>query len=167
MNTKVSVPHFETGSYSERCSAFFHHDQDWKDIDEVTSPGWKKRTVMWTHYPYRYWLEQSGVESQHFFRQNTIEHKMFQVALLSMTRMSDGLRELEHWYIVQRTGQAEQVHHFSHLVDELEVEKLTGELNKNTDFAIDNGLIVPNSEDTLRLDYILQLGELDGSEACQ
>ena len=89
---------------------------------------------------------------------------MFEVALLSAVRNLDGLRELERWYILPAEGHSEQIAHFSHIVDEAEVEKVSGEMDKNFTFSLDNNLYQPNPEDLVRLDLILELGRLDGFE---
>ena len=160
--SNLKVPVFESGSYGERCAKFFNKSHPWEQDTTVTQLGWSSRSTTWAHYPYRYWLEQSGVELKNVFSHELIIHKMFQVALMSAINTSDDMRELERWYIIQPNKSTEQVMYFNHHVQSLEQESLSGELRKNTDFIFDNNLYVPNTNDLVKLDTILELGRLDG-----
>lgn len=119
--------------------------------------------MTWAQYPYRYWLEQSGDEVSNIFGTKRIEHKMFMVALMNATRTLDGYREYDHWYIEQSAHEPEQVHFLSSIVQKPEIERVTGAFKADTDFMITNDLHHPNLADLNRLDYILEIGRLDGS----
>ena len=160
--SNLKVPNFESGSYGERCAKFFNNSHTWEQDTTAIQPGSRSREITRAHYPYRYWIEQNGVESKNVFGHKQIIHKMFQVALMSAINASDGMRELEKWYIIQPSKSTEQVTYSKHLVQNLEQESLSGELRKNTDFIFVNNLYVPNTDDLVKLDTILELGRLDG-----
>ena len=160
--SNLKVPNFESGSYGERCAKFFNNSHTWEQDTTAIQPGSRSREITRAHYPYRYWIEQNGVESKNVFGHKQIIHKMFQVALMSAINASDGMRELEKWYIIQSNKSTERVTYLNHLVQSLEQESLSGELRKNTDFIFVNNLYVPNTDDLVKLDTILELGRLDG-----
>lgn len=155
---------FEVNSYSARCEAFFDTSHPWSNGENARLPDLKRRTVTWAHHPYRYWIEQDGVEHKNILRQKNVIHRMFEVSLISAANTLDGLRELEKWYIVPSTDNSEHIAHFSHIVEEPELENISGEMKENFTFVIENKLYQPNSEDLLRLDLILDNGRLDGYE---
>lgn len=160
----LSSPHFESGSYGERAAAFFTEDQEWEKFRGERKPEWYTRAVTWAHHPYRYWLEQSAEEIPSLSTRVALSHRMFQVSLLSALRMSDGLRELEQWYIIQQNNAPERIAHVEQLVHEPEIELQTGEMGKNFDFVMQHGLYVPNTEELAKLGRILEQGHLDGYE---
>lgn len=165
MHSKITLPQFESGSFSERSQAFFnksHQMQTHDSHDDMSKC--KARTVTWAHYPYRYWLKQTGVEVSNIFRRKRIEHRLFQIALMSAARTSDGRREFDQWYITQPNIHGEQIAFLSNIVDTPEKEKSSGSMLNEIDFVLTNHLCTPNAEDLERLASILELGRLDGFE---
>lgn len=153
---------FSPGSYSERCKTFFDDDHEWSDTpSELVG-----RVVTWAQYPNRYLLTEYGSEINNFLRRTRVQHKMYELALMSAVRTSDKMQSLESWYVVQTPEIShEQVFHMGHLVDPQAPTVITNnELKNDMLFMIDNDMCTPNSEDILRLDAALKLGQMDGYE---
>jgi hypothetical protein len=156
---EIEIPHFETGSYSERAAQFFSQDHEWQESQNIH---WHERTVTWAHHPYRYWLMQSAEPASVSSEQSPLLHRMFHVALMSATRTLDNRREFEKWYIVNNGNDPERVVHMQHLIGSTVEEKETGEFLRNFNFILENGLFVPNDEELVKLDQILLMGYMDG-----
>lgn len=158
------MPRFESGSYSERAAALFTGQQGWEAPAKPEADPTQRlaRTVTWAYWPHRYWLEQSAEKTSSLFSKPSLRHRMFHVALMSAARKQDGRHELERWYIVQPRVGSEKLFHIQQVVDTPEAEAISGEMKRNFDFTLNNGLYIPNEEDLAKLDAILERGRMDG-----
>lgn len=153
---------YEAGSYSKRCAMFFNDTQQWNEL----ANGSLSRVVTWAQYPNRYWLTEYAHQKKDFLQRTKVQHKLFQLALLSATRTSDNMRSLEYWYAVQSPEiQPEQVYYMNHLVDPTANQSaLADEIKNDMYFMIDNHFCIPNDDDLRHFSEALEIGYLDGYE---
>lgn len=163
MQPRLIEPQFKVGSYGERCQAFFDPTNTFYPASEDGDVlDWEMRAVTWARSPYWYWLEQLATSTVDLSGRKKIEHKMFQLALVSAPREIDQRRELNRWMITQPGSGPEQISFFNNTFESVEQGIESGEIARDVAFVAQNNLCIPNEEELERLDFILELGRLDG-----
>lgn len=133
-------------------------DMDWQKSD--AGVGFDlERIATWAHWPNRYMLTEHADRETGLFKRNRVNTRIFELAILSAVRSDTGEREYSKYFIMPDET----------LIVSMQVSKDTGEETSNLvrseyDFVIENSLMATNAEELLRLEYILNLAEQDGSE---
>lgn len=131
----------------------------------VVGQAWSHtRSVTWTEYPNRYMLKEfDETRPSRILRRPRTEPSMFQLSSLSAEQTATGLVTLSQ-YFIGRQGVLGAFHselpHWTRLTD----EDKQGMANASR-FIIENGLFAPNGEDSLRVEFALSRGVMDGVEA--
>lgn len=162
----MSISETGTSSYSERCKMFFADNHEWNAI-----PGGPlTRVVAWDQFPHKYLLSEYGteVETEDSPRLARIQHKMYQLAMVSPTEGLDTLQNFQFWYAIQPPeAEHEHIVYMNHVVDpRAKQTALSNEIKNDMLFMIDNDLCVPNDEELLQFSEALELGYLDGYKQC-
>lgn len=164
---KLVGPKFSEDSIGARCKELINSTETPWLPDTVAWSGGDGyvRTLTWARYPNRYWLEEKVAEKHtRFMGQKYLEHRLFEVAMLSALNLATERHIFKRWYILQSLDwRAEEVVYLENLVQSPEEELRTGDLHRTIEFTLENHLTAPNQMDMLALDSALALAEMDGA----
>ena len=152
---KYEKPSFQPGDFSERSLELFTDNASWERTNRLNHG--HSRAVTFTEWPNRYWVSQYGTEKGMI--RKSVEHVLFEVALMSALRTEDGLRDFKRWYIIPSAQRPETVYCIQNVIYATpEEEAAQGDSSRSSRFALEQGLAAPNEEDLIQLGMILDLG---------
>lgn len=146
------------GEYWSACSRLTGGVQ-WQDGADGSGFDYE-RSVTWAKRPNRYMLTEHANEKKRVLRASKLNTCIFNLSVLSATRVDTGEHDFTRYFVLPDDSVYTVNSWVGAVEDSATAERLVSEFN----FVLDNGLMAPNSEDLLVLEYALKNAELDGVE---